>query len=145
MLMSSNFSFAQTSEEIADAKEKQIAFDERVRSTLKENAQTIHFMENKGQLANSNVRYYFDGANGSVFIEKDRIRFVARQDTMVAEHEEGEEEHKHEEMEKVLKATHTFSIYLDGMNPNPAIRLGEQFKTNYNYFLGKILVVGQLV
>ena len=38
MLMASNFSYAQTSEETAAAKAEQIKFDEKVRSTLKENA-----------------------------------------------------------------------------------------------------------
>ena len=40
------------------------ATEERVRQTLKKNAQTLRFMENKGQIASDKVLYYFQGTNG---------------------------------------------------------------------------------
>ena len=41
-----------------------------------------------------------------------------------------------EETTRAITASHTFSIYLNGANLNPGIRLGESFTTNYNYFIG---------
>ena len=88
MLMASNVSFAQSAQEIADAKEAQIKFDEKVRSTLKENAQTIQFMENKGQIFSHDI----DGRRLSALIprieragirslnEGDKVSFVLEDD-----------------------------------------------------------------
>jgi hypothetical protein len=46
--------------------------EQRVTETLKKNGQTLHFMENLGQVANPEVLYYFEGKNGAVYIEKKR-------------------------------------------------------------------------
>lgn len=51
--------------------------EQKVRETLKKNAETIRFMENKGQLGNSKVLYYFESRQGAVSVERDRIRFTA--------------------------------------------------------------------
>ena len=48
--------------------------EQKVRETLKKNAETIRFMENKGQLGDSKVLYYFESRQGAVSVEKDRIR-----------------------------------------------------------------------
>lgn len=42
---------------------------QRIKQALKENAQTLRFMENKGQIAYKDILYYFDGTNGSAYIE----------------------------------------------------------------------------
>ncbi|MBK6572905.1 MAG: hypothetical protein IPG21_10575 [Saprospiraceae bacterium] len=51
--------------------------ENQVKSTLKQNAQSLKFMQNKGQLPNPDVLYYLEGKQGSVFIERNRIRFSA--------------------------------------------------------------------
>jgi len=143
--MNNAFTQSQTQEKVNEKKE----MDERVRNTLKENAKTIRFMENKGQLGNKDVLYYFESSNGSVYIERGRIRFVALKDTLVEEHEheayedhdadqphEEEEEEEEEEMEPMITGTHTFSLYMEGSNPTPGIKLGDAFATKFNYFLG---------
>ncbi len=124
--------------ELANDKAK---MDERVRSTLKENAQTIQFLENKGQLENKDVLYYFQNGNNAVYVEKDRIRFVALKDTLVENDEEHEEaqteiEPQQGERSREILGSHTFSLYLNGSNPKPGIKLGDAFTTKYNYFLG---------
>ncbi|MEP6647576.1 MAG: GEVED domain-containing protein, partial [Saprospiraceae bacterium] len=128
---------------LAQANDK-AKMDERVRETLKENAQTIRFLENKGQIDNKDVLYYFESDHGSVYIEKNRIRFVAVKDTMVKEEfdEEGInhqmvfKEAEEGEMDRKVQATHTFSLYMDGARALPKIKLGDSFSTNYNYYLG---------
>ena len=129
-----------TMTEAQQIEQKQI--EERVKNTLKKTGETIRFLENKGQIPNRDVLYYYEGPYGSVYVEPGRIRFVAVQDTLIEdEHHEdpGEEEELFEEEEETryLKATHTFSIYLDHANLNPTIRLGESFTTRYNYFIGQ--------
>ncbi|WP_421797554.1 beta strand repeat-containing protein [Haliscomenobacter sp.] len=104
---------------------------ERVQQTLKKNAETIRFIENKGQIANNDVLYYFESKNGSVYIEHNRIRFVAIDHTLL------EPLPGKTKLLPGVKGTHTFSIYLDGSNPNPHIELGQAFNTKYNYFFGE--------
>ncbi|MBK8484478.1 MAG: hypothetical protein IPL31_09105 [Saprospiraceae bacterium] len=55
---------------------QQVLTEKRVRETLKENAATIRFMENKGQYPNKDVLYYCESKKGSIYIEKSKIRFV---------------------------------------------------------------------
>ena len=113
----------------------------RIKSTLKKNGETIRFLENKGQINNPDVLYYFEAPNEGVYVERDRIRFVAIKDTLIAEENEDEEEEdegaKEVEMTRVITETHTFSLYLKNRNPNPGVRLGESFSTGYNFFLGE--------
>ena len=143
-LMNNAFTQNLNQEKVNEKKE----MDERVRNTLKENAKTIRFMENKGQLDNEDVLYYFESSNGSVYIERGRIRFVALKDTLVAEdehesfedegseHAEEKKKEEEEEMEPMVLGTHTFSLYMEGSNPTPGIKLGDAFATKFNYFLG---------
>ncbi|MBK8643759.1 MAG: hypothetical protein IPN15_16610 [Saprospiraceae bacterium] len=67
--------FAQAQEAMKVAPE----MEAQVRKTLKENGNTVRFMENKGQLKNPNVLYYLEGRQGSVYIEKNKIRFSANE------------------------------------------------------------------
>ena len=48
------------------------AMQERVKETLKKNGQSLRFMENKGQLSDDAILYYFEGLNGSVYIKADQ-------------------------------------------------------------------------
>ena len=93
---------------------------EQVKRTLKENAQTLQFLENKGQFPNNKVLYYFESENGSAYIEKGLIRFLANE---------------YDSDNKKLKAAHSFSLKFDNANSEAQIDLGESFSTNYNYFL----------
>lgn len=102
--------------------------NQKVKETLKENGQTIRFMENKGQVAKKEVLYYFDANQGSVYIEKNKIVFVAKDYEIKKKKFLGENDIK-------LKATHTFSINLLDANPNPEIVTGESFRTKYHYYL----------
>ncbi|MGB4847851.1 MAG: hypothetical protein WBP41_08030, partial [Saprospiraceae bacterium] len=130
VLLSTYQSKAQV-QEITNDKAK---MDERVRNTLKENAEKIQFLENKGQLENKEVLYYFQNGNNAVYVEKDRIRFVALKDTLVENDEEHEEaqteiEPQQGERSREILGSHTFSLYLSGSNPSPAIKLGDAFTT----------------
>ena len=68
-------SFAQAQEAMKVAPE----LEGQVRNSLKENAQTIRFVENKGQYEDSSVLFYYQGKEGDVLIEKNRIRFVVHE------------------------------------------------------------------
>jgi hypothetical protein len=124
-----------------DKKREQQELEARVKNTLKQNGESIQFLENRGQIPNKDVLYYFEGANGAVYIEPGRIRFVAIKDSIVEEveeeHGELEEDDLYEEEEsRIVTATHTFSLYLKEAKLNPTLRLGESFSTKYNYFIG---------
>jgi len=127
--------------QVDQAKKEREELEARVRNTLKKNGETLRFLENKGQINNPDVLYYFESTNEAVYVEKDRIRFVAMKDTLIAEeeHEEDEEEGEEKEIEmtRVIVASHTFSLYLPGRNPKPSIKLGDDFGTGYNFFLGE--------
>ena len=130
-----------TSEDLQREKQE---LEARVKNTLKKNGESIRFIENKGQINNPDVLYYFEGDQGSVYIEKERIRFVALKDTLIEEEhehanneEEEEELFEEEEDQRFITATHTFSLYLKDSKRNPTIRLGDSFTTKYNYFIGE--------
>ncbi len=112
---------------------------DRVKETLKENAETIRFMENKGQLTNSDVLYYYESMYGGVYIERNRIRFVAIDAETVTRPATGDGPFADQITKKhrITKGTHTFSMYLDGANPGRKLQLGESFNTNYNYIQGQ--------
>lgn len=112
---------------------------ELVKQTLKKNAETIRFMENKGQVANSDVLYYFEGKKGSVYIERNRIRFVAIDDSVYTSQPVAGTSKKASLFDKkrVVNGTHTFSIYMDGANIQPTLQLGASFRTKYNFFVGE--------
>ncbi len=105
------------------------AMEQRVRETLKQNSEILRFMENKGQLEDKNILYYFEGKHTAVYIEKTKIRFVAKDYEVI--------KRKFLEDESILKGTHTFTMQLDGSNPEPTLMLGSTFKTRYNYFFGE--------
>jgi hypothetical protein len=106
---------------------------ERVKSTLKENGQSIRFLENKGQIDNADVLYYFEGAQEAVYIERHRIRFVAIKDTLVAVSPGNGDQGTN----RFIRETHTFSLHLRGGKSEPVIRLGDRFATHYHYCLGE--------
>ncbi|MBP7240194.1 MAG: hypothetical protein KBA14_08205, partial [Saprospiraceae bacterium] len=128
---------------VEEKQKEQAELEARVKNALKQNGESIRFLENKGQIPNRDVLYYFEGPKGAVYIEPGRIRFVAMQDSIVEEHEvpgnheedEGEL-FEEEEEERIVTATHTFSLYLKDAKLSPTIRLGESFSTKYNYFIG---------
>ena len=103
----------------------------KVKAALKENGQTIQFMENKGQISNPNVLYYFDSKQGAVYVEKNKL--------VIVNNYFKSEDHKFlpEETELIQTGKHTFTIHFNGSNPNPQVILGEQFRTKYNYFAGQ--------
>ncbi len=105
------------------------ALEEKVKETLKKNAEILRFMENKGQLKDKNILYYFEGKNSAVYIEKTKIRFVAK-DYFI-------KKRKFLEDEIYLKGTHTFTLNFNAANKEPKLKLGNSFSTRYNYFLGK--------
>ncbi|MEP7273410.1 MAG: hypothetical protein ABI882_18060, partial [Acidobacteriota bacterium] len=141
---------------------QEVARDHRIRQALKENAQTVRFVENKGQVSNKDVLYYFDSKQGSVYVESNRIRFVAyeteggeaaaREAHEAAEREEGQEaeereakgrsghqknfQHHGSQRPLPRKNSHAFTLNLEGSNPSPKVRQGENFATRYNYILG---------
>lgn len=132
-----HFTFGQVDQRRTEQQE----LEARVKNALKKNGESIRFIQNKGQINNPDVLYYFEGAREGVYIEKDRIRFVAIKDTLIGEeHETGEGEETEEEVEeeemRTIIASHTFSLYLQGRNPRPNLRLGDSFSTHYNYFIG---------
>ncbi|MEO6189118.1 MAG: hypothetical protein ABIO44_00925, partial [Saprospiraceae bacterium] len=98
----------------------------QVTESLKANGNTIRFMENKGQIAKKEVLYYFAGKNGSVYIEKNKLVFVANYYKTV--------KHNFLEDENSLTGQHTFSINFNGANLNSKLNLGDHFRTKYNYF-----------
>ncbi|MBL0315294.1 MAG: hypothetical protein IPP69_05745 [Flavobacteriales bacterium] len=94
-------------------------------------------MKNSGQIANSEVLYYYEGLNGATYIEKNRIRFVAKEIEMV-------EKQKPSDFKSLtsldagkearIKNTHVFSLYFDGGQSLTQIEATENFGTSYNYF-----------
>lgn len=105
------------------------AIQSKVRETLKKNAEIIRFMENKGQIPNRDVLYYFDSKQGTVYIEKDKIHFVAK------EYVEAPSTTT-EEQDKLLTGIHNFNVSFVGANLNPKLVLGNTHGTKYNYILG---------
>ncbi|MBK9271542.1 MAG: T9SS type A sorting domain-containing protein [Saprospiraceae bacterium] len=110
-----------------------------IHKTLKENAQTIQFMENKGQVPIPGLLYYFQSKQGTVLLMKDKIRFVAN-DVITVERQSdvpvglGEEPIK--ETEDFVTANHSFSMDFLDANPEPTVKIGEKFGTKFNYLLG---------
>ena len=111
----------------------------RVAQTLKKNGETLRFLENKGQVSNPDVLYYFESKKGAVYLERNRIRFVVNEDTLIDRPQERDVVRSMMPVEKqhAVKATHTFSIYLDGAKVDPKVKLGAAFRTKFNYFLGE--------
>jgi hypothetical protein len=85
--------------------------NKRVQETLKESGATIRFMENKGQINNKDVLYYFEAPNASIYLEKNRMVFVAREYEVLRR--------KFLEDETLFKSEHQFSVYFTDANPDP--------------------------
>ncbi|MBL0235362.1 MAG: hypothetical protein IPQ02_01725 [Saprospiraceae bacterium] len=113
-----------------------VPMEEQVRKTLKENGQTLRFMENKGQIKNPNVLYYFEGKQGSVYIERNKIRFIAQEYVKMEDESYSFDSLTNAlpEVNNVLKSVHTFTLEMDGANPLPNLKLGDSFGTKYNFF-----------
>ncbi|MBK9107112.1 MAG: hypothetical protein IPM92_01695 [Saprospiraceae bacterium] len=105
----------------------------KVKETLKKNAEVLRFMENKGQFDNPNALYYLNGKQGTVIIEKNRLRFIAKEKAVYKAGEKVGNEILKED-ESILVGQHSFSMYFDEGNLNPKLNLGHQFGTTYNYF-----------
>ncbi|MBS1657825.1 MAG: SprB repeat-containing protein, partial [Bacteroidetes bacterium] len=97
------------------------ALQDQVKKTLRQNAEALRFIENKGQISDKDVLYYFQGKNGSAYIERNKIRFVAN--------ELSEDGHS-------LLSTHAFTLSLPGSTPTGKMQLGDEFATTYNFFFG---------
>jgi uncharacterized repeat protein (TIGR01451 family) len=106
-----------------------LAIEKKVKETLKKNAETLRFMENKGQLENKDILYYYESKKSAVYIEKSKIRFVAKDYEV--------RKRKFLEDESHLKGTHTLTLNLNGSNSYAKVKLGDSFSTRYNYFFGK--------
>lgn len=113
-----------------------VIMEEQVRKTLKENGQTLRFLENKGQIKNPNVLYYFNGKQGSVYIEKNKIRFIAQEYVKMEDESYSFDSLTNAlpEVNNVLKSIHTFTLEMNGANPLPTLKLGDSFGTRYNFF-----------
>ncbi|HRG69157.1 MAG TPA: hypothetical protein PLS73_09940, partial [Saprospiraceae bacterium] len=112
--------------------------EQKVRETLKKNAETIRFMENKGQFPNKNVLYYFDGKQGTVFVEKNKIVFTAKNIVTLqpGEIRDSFNGGNLKEAEQFLLGSHTFTVHFEGANEMPKLELGDSYSTNYNFFFG---------
>ena len=99
---------------------------DKLAAALKKNAETLHFIENKGQWA-PEVLYGFSTTAGQVYVLRDRLVFE------VVHKAKGPEDA--EDME-VGHVSHTFSMVYDGANAKTTIQPAESFVTTYNYFHG---------
>ncbi|MCC6752668.1 MAG: hypothetical protein IT266_01650, partial [Saprospiraceae bacterium] len=104
----------------------------QVNKTLKENAEVLRFVENKGQFPVERVLYYLEGKQGTVFIEKNRLKFVAKEyvNTNPTEALPG----ILPEEDPLQVSEHSFFVDFEDANEKPTIRLGDQFGTRYNFF-----------
>ncbi len=108
----------------------------KIKETLKKNSEILRFVENKGQYDNSNALYYLTGNQGTVIIEKGRLRFIVKERVVVKAGDKiGDQVQK--EDQSIDIGQHSFSMYFDNGNPNPGLELGNQFSTKYNFFLGE--------
>ncbi|MBK8405805.1 MAG: hypothetical protein IPL25_17565 [Saprospiraceae bacterium] len=88
--------------------------------------------------------YYLEGKQGSVFIERNRIRFSANDFVFIKKDSlEGITGEKPIiESEQILTGVHNFSINFLNSNINPIIKLGDNFNTNYNFITGSNQKIG---
>ena len=108
----------------------------KVKETLKKNAGILRFMENKGQLDNPNALYYLNGKQGTVIIEKNRLRFIVKEKETYKPGEKLKKLGKDIlEESSIIVGQHSFSMYFEEGNLNPKLNLGLEFGTTYNYFL----------
>ena len=57
----SHFAVCSTTVSAQSLQKPDQGLDSKVKQTLKKNAETLWFMENKGQIADKNILYYFEG------------------------------------------------------------------------------------
>ena len=118
--------------EILDrSSEAETALKNQIAQTLKANAESLKFIENKGQWP-ADVLYALESATGVVWIRKDDIFFraVRRMD----EGGEGVEPNYH---------AHNWKMTLAGKNRNFKVRQGEPQPTIYNYFIDNEHMTGR--
>ncbi|MFZ1424963.1 MAG: SdrD B-like domain-containing protein [Saprospiraceae bacterium] len=130
ILIAFSAGFCQNQIAAQEALRPEAAMEAKVKQTLKQNAELIRFMENKGQLNNKDILYYLEGKQGTVYIEKNKIRFVAKEYVTKLREDK-------KETERFLTGIHNFTVRMEGANPEPKLKLGNSFSTNYNYFLGE--------
>ncbi|MBK8955441.1 MAG: hypothetical protein IPM34_07795 [Saprospiraceae bacterium] len=108
----------------------------QVKQTLKENAALLQFVQNKGQLKIDSVLYYLDSKHGTIYIEKDQIKFVAKE-YINSPAPVGLSSDMIAEQDPLLISEHAFAMRFKNANASPKVRLGEQFSTKFNYFMSK--------
>ncbi len=109
----------------------------RAKELLKQNANTVRFMENKGQIPNPKILYYFESQWGSVYLEKDRLVFVANKDTVIpfSFNFADLEDMVVLEPQTITVAQHVFSMRFEGADLR-AVESAGNFGTRYNYIFG---------
>ncbi|MCC6816753.1 MAG: hypothetical protein IT267_10100, partial [Saprospiraceae bacterium] len=104
---------------------------EKVKTALKATGESIQFMENKGQIDDPRVLYYFDSKYGSVLVMKNKLVITNYYFKRIV--------HKFlpDSDENIPTGKHTVSINFEESNPEPILEIGEKFRTKYNYFYGE--------
>ena len=105
------------------SREADTALKNQIAQTLKANADSLKFIENKGQWP-ADVLYALESATGVVWIRKDDIFFRA-----VRQIDKGGEG------VKPKYEAHNWKMTLAGKNRNFKVRQGEPQPTIYNYFI----------
>lgn len=108
-----------------------------LQDSLKANAETIRWIENKGQLP-AQVLYSYSIPGSRVYLERDRLRFefVSKLTEPRAKDDLAIPTAAAESQLQTQTVSHSFVVHFDGANPNPAIEPGDTFDTTYNYFRG---------
>lgn len=105
---------------------------------LKANAETIQWIENKGQLP-AGVLYSYSIPGSRVYVERDRLRFeflYQSAEPRVRDDLADSTAARLQPDRNSNMASHSFVVYFDGANANPTIEPGDTFETTYNYFRG---------
>lgn len=108
-----------------------------LQDSLKANAETIRWIENKGQLP-PQVLYSYTIPGSRVYLERDRLRFefVTKLTGPRAKDDLAFPTAAAESQLQTEMVSHSFVVHFDDANPNPAIEPGDTFDTTYNYFKG---------
>ena len=112
------------------------ALQANVRETLKKNSEILRFIENKGQYDNPDALYYLTSKQGTVIIEKGRLRFIAKERVLLKKGDLAGNVLLKED-ETIETGQHSFSMYFEGASDGPEVMLGDRFSTKYNYYIGE--------
>jgi hypothetical protein len=112
------------------------ALQANVRETLKKNSEILRFIENKGQFDNPDALYYLTSKQGTVIIEKGRLRFIAKERVLLKKGDLAGNVLLKED-ETIETGQHSFSMYFEGASDGPEVMLGDRFSTKYNYYIGE--------